>query len=498
MSRAAGGEQAGRRAAKNTAIRAAGEIVGKLSTLALFAVLARQLGERELGVFVFAFAFLGIALIPIGFGTDSYLLREAARERRAGGGAPSREALDGLFWNVIALKLVMTLPALAIGAAALVALDYPAQTRLVVAVMAAGLLLDLFAKSFHAVFNAYERSDLLVLSVVAQRLLTAGLGVAALLSGRGLVTVAVVFALGSLVHLALGVVLLARAVGLPRPRVARARWRTLTTRSFPFAVQDVFIVVLFKLDAVLLSVLAAESAVGRYGAAYRLLEATLFVSYALNGAFVAMYAYLTRDSEPTIAAVFGRSIKTALVILVPVAVVLGVLAEDVSALVFGAGLADAGNALRLLAPVVVLLSVVTLCSSLISSQRSAGAIMRISAVMVAVNVVLNVILIPRHADVGAAVAMLVTESVFAAVVLVAAARAVGGLEWIVVLAGPVVAGAAMMVVLVALRDLPLLAAAAGTLLYVAVLVAWERARNPDDLAFLGRLLRRRLPARSAA
>ncbi|MDP9386165.1 MAG: oligosaccharide flippase family protein [Actinomycetota bacterium] len=494
----AGAEQAGRRAARNTAIRAAGEIVGKLSTLALFAVLARELGERELGVFVFAFAFLGIALIPIGFGTDSYLLRESARERRAAGGTPSREALDGLFWDVIALKAVAALPVLLLGGGALVLLDYPAHTRLVVMVMAVGLLLDLFAKTFHAVFNAYERSDLLVLTVVGQRLLTGGVGVAALLSGQGLVTVAVIFSVGSLLHLVLGVVLLGRAIGMPHLAFTPARWRGLTMQGFPFAVQDVFIVILFKLDAVLLSVLAAESAVGRYGAAYRLLEATLFVSYALNGAFIAMYAYLTRETEPSIGAVFGRSIKSALVILAPVAVVMGVLAEDVAALVFGGELADAGGALRLLAPVVVLLSVVTLSSTLIASQRTAGAIMRISAVMVTLNVVLNVVLIPRHEDLGAAAAMLATEGIFAGVALWVAARTVGGLEWIVVLAGPVVASAAMAVVVLALRETPFLAAAAGGLLYTAVLVGWERARNPEDLAFMGRVVRRRLPARSPA
>lgn len=491
-------EQAGRRAARNTLIRAGGEIVGKLSTLALFAVLARELGERELGVFVFAFAFLGIALIPIGFGTDSYLLRESARERRAGGGTPSREALDGIFWNVMALKALATVPVLLLGGAALVLLDYPAHTRLVVVVLAVGLLLDLFAKSYHAVFNAYERSDLLVLTVVAQRLLTGALGVAALLSGRDLVTVSAIFSLGSLLHLVLGVVLLDRSIGTPRFSFAPGGWRKLTSQGFPFAVQDVFIVILFKLDAVLLSVLAAESAVGRYGAAYRLLEATLFVSYALNGAFIAMYAYLDAETQPSIGAVFGRSIKIAVAILMPAAVVMGVLAEDVSALIFGRELADAGAPLRLLAPVVVLLSIVTLCSSLISSQRSAGAIMRISAVMVVLNVVLNLVLIPRSEDIGAAVAMLATEGLFAVVALGVAARIVGGLDWVVVLLGPVVAGAAMALVLLALRDTPFVAGATGTLLYGLVLVGWERMRNPDDLAFLARIVRRQPPVQSPA
>lgn len=492
-------DQAGRRAARNTGVRAAAEMVGKLSTLLLFAVLAREVGEADLGVFVFAFAFLGLVLIPIGFGTDSYLLRQIARDRRPAGGPPTRRALDELFWNVLALKLTVTVPVLGVGAVALVALGYPADTRLVVAVLGIGLLLDVFAKSFHAVFTAFERSELLAFAIVVQRVMTAGLGVAVLLAGGALLEVSAVFTLGSALHLALGTLFMARAIGLPRISVARSRWRGLTTASFPFAAQDIFIVLLFKLDAVLLSVLATDAAVGRYGAAYRLLESTLFVTYALNGAFVAMYAYLGRDTEPTVGAVFGRSIKAALVVLVPVAVTLGVLAEPVSGLIFGAGLRDAGPALRVLAPVVVLLSLVTFCSSLIVSRRSPGTMVRISAVMVLVNVVLNLALIPPLEEVGAAIAMLVTEVAFVAAAMWVAARAVGGLDWAVVFTGPLVAGAAMAALLVALRDLPVAGVAAGVVAYVALLTAWERARNPADLDFVAQLIRRRqVPGRAGA
>ena len=43
-----------RRVARNTGLRAAAEIVGKLASLVLFAYIARELGEGTLGDFVFA------------------------------------------------------------------------------------------------------------------------------------------------------------------------------------------------------------------------------------------------------------------------------------------------------------------------------------------------------------------------------------------------------------------------------------------------------------
>src|SRR5262249_56885855 len=118
----------------------------------------------------------------------------------------------------------------------------------------------------------------------------------------------------------------------------------------PYAADDVLTALLFKLDAVLLSILSTNVAVGLYGAAYRLFEATLSIDYSLAGAFGAMYAYLSHDTEPTISAVFQRSLKLALVTLVPFALTFGALAEPIVRLLFRQELIRAAPPLPLLAP----------------------------------------------------------------------------------------------------------------------------------------------------
>ncbi len=107
-------------ALRNTGVRGAAEVVGKLATFLLFAVLAREVGQSGVGAFVFAFAFLGLCMVPIALGCDSYMLREVAKDRTAA---------DRLFFNVIALKLVMAVPVLALCFAGVVALGYDGRTR---------------------------------------------------------------------------------------------------------------------------------------------------------------------------------------------------------------------------------------------------------------------------------------------------------------------------------------------------------------------------------
>ena len=475
-------KSAGRRAVRNTGIRAVAEMIGKFSSLILFAAIARELGQGDLGILTFAFAYAAIVMTPVGFGTDPLLLREVAR---------SREAIGRMLWDVVALKLAVGAVVLTLGLALLWPLGYDAEARAVTIVLAAGLAIDLLAKTGHAIFNAIERSELLAASVLAQRLFTAAVGVLVLVLGGGLLEVAVVFTCGSAIHLWVAWRGVARSVGLPPWHVRPSEWWPLSRRSAPFAVQDVLTVLLFKLDAVLLSLLAAEAAVGRYGAAYRLIEATMFVGFSLNSAFAAMYVYLGRDTEPTLGGIFARSLKMALLLLVPVAVVLGVLAEDVCTAVFGADFAEAADATRLLAPVVVLLTVIALCTTLVISRTSPRRILPVTASMVVLNAALNIALVPEFEERGAAAAMLITELVFGAIMLWLAVRETGPLRWPALLGSPVLAGAALAGTLVALSGAPLVAIAVGGVVYAGVFVLVERRLAPADLEFAADLLRDR-------
>ncbi len=94
----------------------------------------------------------------------------------------------------------------------------------------------------------------------------------------------------------------------------------------------------------------------------------MFIPGALQGSFAAMFTYLDDRSEPTINATFGRSIKLAVALLAPCAVPLAVVPGPILELLFGDAFGAAADALRVLAPCVVLLGVVLLSGSLIASR----------------------------------------------------------------------------------------------------------------------------------
>jgi O-antigen/teichoic acid export membrane protein len=473
----------GRRATRNAAVQAAGELIGKLASLVLFAAVARALGPAEIGLFVFALAFCQIAALPISIGLENLMLLEVARDR---------SALDRLFPNLVALKLGLTVPLALLAAVASLAFDLGAEGRIIVLLLGVGVVLEALSRTAFFAFYAVERGELVAVTLVGQRVVAAGLGLGALALGFGLVAVAATYAFGAGLGLIAALVLLARTVGLPKGSIDVGGWRDILRRGWPFATQDGLGILLARADSLLIALLATSAALGRYGAAYRLLEATFFVTFSIGGSYAAMFASLDERTTPTVTESFQSALKLALVALSPCAIALAVLAEPLSRLAFGPEFAAAAEPLRFLAPVVILMSIAQISGWLSLSRRPPATVARLSGVVLAVNLALNLALIPALADSGAALAMLLTEVVAVVLLLGLALRTVGRLDWPGLLAGPFAGSAAMAAALLSVDGPLAITLSVGALAYLLVLVLVELVVSPGDLKLTARVLRRRI------
>ncbi len=473
----------GERAITNTLYRSAGEILGRLASLALFAEVARHLGENGLGAFVFAVAFLGFVMIVVDLGLDRYMLRVIAREHATA---------DRLFFNVLALKLALAVPLFALSLLGLHVIGYSAQAQATTLALAPGVFADSVARTQGSFFNAHERGGPPSLADALQRICSAALGIAALQAGYGVVAIGATYSAGSLIGVVIGFVLLHRTIGIPSRAISQRRWRALAAGSIPFAAQDTFTVMLARMDTLLLLLIATQEAVGRYGAAYRLFESTFFITYALTSAFSAMYTYLQTDSDPPLRSVFQRSIKLSLVLLMPLAVVFGVLAVPLCRLIYGATFASAATSLQILAPCVVLMGIVILTTSLMVSRKNPRKMIPVTAAIAGINIVINLILIPRYGDTGAATAMLVTMVIYAVWITRISSHEIGSIEWRTTLAGAIAAGAVMTAAGLLLNSSLLPTLIVGSVVYLIALLAVERFVSPGDVTFVVNMIRRRM------
>jgi O-antigen/teichoic acid export membrane protein len=483
-------QAAGERAAKNTAVRAAGEIVGKLGSFVLFAVLARETGPVGIGVYVFALAWGEVAMTPVGLGIDRYMLRAIAGDR---------STLDGYFWNAFVLKVLRGIPIVLLSTLLVVLLfDWSGDKRWAVVAVSVGFLFDTLARTLMSVFNAFERAELVASMIVVERLLAAGLGLLALGLGYGVVAVGMAFATGALVKLLMSFYLLSSRLGMPKLALPADFRRDLRAKSLPYTTEDIFGLVLSRVDVLMLSALATGAVVGFYGSAYRLIDATTFVNVAIAGAFTAMFTYLGPDTTPTLQAVYQRALKLAMTLLLPIAVAFAVVPHVLCRAFFGDSLAAAGDPLRLLAPVVVLFPLIVQSTNLVLSRENPMKVVRVVATVAVINVVANAVLIPLMEAEGAALAMLISELIYLALALRLALPLTGGVHWRSMLPAPLLAGAAMALVLWALAGTLVIALAAGVVVYAAVYAAIDAVVAPGELRFVVGLVTSRFGGRRAA
>jgi O-antigen/teichoic acid export membrane protein len=455
-----------RRVARNTVLRATSEIVGKLASVVLFAWIARSLGEATLGEFVFALAVSQIVWSVAGFGLDRMALRDIARDHGT---------VDRLFADMSAFKALAGLLGLAGCVGLLTLAGSGERTLALVAILTTSVVLTLIASGAMAVFQAHERMEYFLYAAVPNKMLAALLGIAVLAAGGGIVEVALANLAAAAIALAIALALLYARFARPPLRVRVRGWPRLAAAAAPFGLQEVFGQVIFRIDTVLLAALATNAVVGSYGAGYRLLEATLFLSWSVGNSILPMFSSLGRDSRPSLDRAYAGSLKLLLVILLPVGVTLLVCARPIVDLVYGLPqYADTVPVLRWLAGAIVAYGIGHIAGILVLVRRPGRLTVVATAALAAANVALNLALIPAFGAQGAAAATLATEVALAGTMVWLARPVAGGPGWRL-LAGPSLAAAAMAAAMGPFASRLALALPVGALAYLASLVVLERA-----------------------
>lgn len=472
-----------RRILANVVWRTLADLGSKVASLVLYVVMARKLGATEYGVFTFALAFAALATILANLGQDVVLTREVSRN-------PSR--IHEYFFNTLAQKVIVALPTLVGACVILAAVGASRELTLVTFVVGIGVLFEDITNTCTATFQAYERMAFVTVVLVTERWLAAAIGITALLLGAGVVVVGVIYAAAAGAAFLLAFRLLTARVVRPRREIDFHRARRLLRQAAPVGLAMVFGMVLFRVDTAMLAAFKPESAVGNYGVAYRLFEATLFLSWSVGASVYPVMARLSHTSTPPLRFVFQSSLKLGTAVTLPLAVGTFIAGHEFVRLLFGPEYHPAERALLLLAPTFFLYPLCYLTGGMLLAQSRQGAMTIAYAAVAAENILANLVLIPKWSLYGAAAGTTISQALLAVPLLVTAQRMSGGIEWLRVLSGPAVASAVAALPIALLEDGSVIVAAlAGGAVYLSVLLFWERRMYPDDAATLVRFIRRR-------
>jgi O-antigen/teichoic acid export membrane protein len=398
--------------ALNTAV----QLVARLAAIALalvsFGLVTRYLGVAGFGEYALVLTFLAV-LVPISdVGLTAIGVRELARDRA------HEETIIG---NLLVLRFAVALAASVLLIAISPLFPYSDRVESGLRLAAVGLFALVLSGLPLIVFQSRLRLELSALVdfvVAAATLLFVLVGTQADLGFNFLIFATVV---AGFTGAGLGFALASRLVRL-RPRFERERVRTLLAAALPVGVFLMFVVLQLRIDTVLLSLLKPVEDVGVYGAAYRFLEQALFFPGLFMAAVYPILAAMIANSDPGLQLAVDKSLTFLLALAIPLAAGSFVLAPDLISLIAGESFSEAVEPMRVLAFSSIFVFMTALFSSLLVLYERQRQLVVLVAAALALNVALNLILIPAFSYVGAAAASLATQTCFGIALIVAALR----------------------------------------------------------------------------
>jgi len=412
--------------AYNTVAQLIGKAATTITTLLLTILITRRFGPAGYGDFTVMMAYAALFYIVADFGLNAIALRDFAADE---------SKIVKYFRNLTGLRLVMAAVLFVLGALALIFFPY---SRLVKVGILIGLL-TIFTQALYttanAVFQVKLRYDLSVLASILGSVVILVLSFLTMERGGGLVSVVGSYVVGGVVMVGVSLFFVGRLMGAGGVgRVGGVGggggdfglWRYLFVSALPLGITTIFTVVLQKADALLLSVMSGSEAVGLYGVSYKIFEfALVFPTFFVNSVYPILVRHSQNGRERLL-----RTVKLSGMFLFAVSVVgltVGwVLSPLMIRLVAGPEFVESVRALRLLLlglPIFYLSALFLWLMITLGRQRQIPFIYAFGAL---VNVVLNLIFIPRYSFYGSAVITWTSETLILGLLVCFSVRCLRG------------------------------------------------------------------------
>lgn len=440
----------------------------------------RVLGPGAAGDYTTAIVLVGWYEIWTNFGLNAWLTRAAAQDLQGANRYFSnsnilRIALAGLSMPVF-LGAVFWYQA---GTGAL-----GAGTVLAVALLAVGMFLSSLSSGLTALFYAYERAEVPAAVSVGTTLLKVLCGTAALVLGYGFVGLAGVSIIVNTFTLAILAAYVRLNFFVPRTEYTPALQRTMIVESFPLMLNHLLATLFFKIDVPLLRTLRGDAEVGRYGTAYKFLDAFNVIPSFFTFALFPLLSRQAQHDRPAMLRTYHFAIKLLTLVALPVAAAAWWLAAPLVGLLGGqAYLPDGAFALQLMALSMPFGWINSVTNYLLVAAGQQRALTRCFAVAVLFNLGANLLFIPRYGFVAAAVITIFSELVEGAAFQYFAYRHIAPTPWLRLFGRVGLAAAAMLAALwigaqlhIALGLLLAALVYLGALLALRVFDDWERSQ----------------------
>lgn len=374
--------------------------------LAVFISVPRFLGSQAYGRVFLALSFQMMLGSFVDYGGNSLITKDISRDR-----SRSSETMS----DAVSLRIVLWIVSIVIALLACGVAGYSWQEILLILILVVANLWVDMTHMMRYCFLGFEDIKYPSIGAVAERGFLALTVIPALFLGARELVVVLLIAASGLVSFSISAKYSRSMFRIKLSFQLKKIWRLLQT-GLPYFLWAIFGIIYFRIDAVLLSLMAPDSVVGWYGGAYRLFDIVMFLPSIFAQALYPIISRLSKSEGSAMIRTTQRSLEFLLLVSIPLATGLLFFSRPIIGLLLG---------LKEFAPSAVILQIFSVGTVLVYLDFALGnavqavdkqkqwAVVGFAAMIL--NIVLNVVLIKHfqaqsgNGGIGAAIATDVTE-----------------------------------------------------------------------------------------
>ena len=367
----------------------------------LFLLIARKFGPEDFGRLSLVISIVEIFRVLADFGVDTVTIRRFSL---------NSSFSERLLGNALSLKLLSATVGYMLVNLVFWFFYHNVEGSKLLFIVGTSLYSTLLANAFVSYFQANLRMPSIVVGSVVSTVFYILLTLFGLYRNWSLAELTVIIPLSELLNLFIVAKICNNIIPI-KLRFDPIIILKLIRESFPVGIAGIVVIVYSRMDNLMLGWFLGEGGVGRYAVAYRLTEPFFLIFSSLS---ISLYAYL---SGPNRSQDLSKSRETmvrigTMVIISSIcaAVVLCLFSREILGLISHKYINSAGI-LMILSLSIIFKALNAQFTAFINSRGKYKYITVIAVFNLLINMVLNLILIPRYGLIGAAIALTGTEAV---------------------------------------------------------------------------------------
>ncbi len=394
---------------KNTSWLIIAQILTKIISFFYVIFLARNLGVENFGLYSVALSYFSLISSFADFGVSRYVVREVAKDHKS---------LPEILSNVIFLRVTLMAVIFALFALLMYNID-PSKTRVALSLIAVlAVFPQAVAISLDSAFVALQKLSFSAISLVIFNIFSAVTGFILVSRGFGIFGAVTAVVLGQIIYvLCLSFFLIKQKIPL-FSKIQENLFKEIILGSLPYGLLGVLGLLYFKIDTLLLSYLKGSYDTGIYGAAYKFLEAIIFVPSSLSIALFPVLAKLHDGKNTDLKDIYFKILKfmggLGVIVLVGYLVILpGIIKLFLPKFLFSI---EVVKILSLSIPFMFIH--IPLSQIILSTDRYLRGVVKLSLASLFFNILLNLIFIPKFSFLAAAW-VTVASDIFSVIIIAA-------------------------------------------------------------------------------